>query len=550
MPPRTRSRALVGVLLAALAAQTLAQATTTSATATVEPTFSYSPHDFIGGQLVTYEGDVGAGGVVVKLQGSQRPGAKWSTIARTRSQPDGTYRFSRHAPSMRGIQRRVVARGAASDPIRMYADSQDLVLVPVGTPVAGESFELRVSTVPGPHWGRGHDYYVKGRPDLPAPVFPGRVLTLQQRGADGYWTDVPGGTTTSNNAGEGSFNVTARGPGTVVYRAVQEDYSATVTDRAGTVLGRHDIGWFPSFPVSVHVAASRAEATTYARSSVQPTGGTTTVTSDDGTEGESLAARKVRHGFNASTAQAANGWGGALWDFGLPRGEALTSPPSRGTRPRGWWLDGSDGSGRANQHNGGVSLNSQRYAPDKGENENAGDHGSTWITLRDNARKFGRWEARIRLRPYEKAARDYRAKIELIPEREDQRCAGRTITVADLAAHSRKMRFGVKSVRAKRRWAKVRRVGDVNNYPVAVAVEVTKRHITWFFNGRPVGTVRKKSSVPRVPLTMSITLQGKGNREMNRTMAHMDWMRGFSLRRGEKTRNGGKMRVRRFRGGC
>ena len=162
------------------------------------------------------------------------------------------------------------------------------------------------------------------------------------------------------------------------------------------------------------------------------------------------------------------------------------------------------------------------------------------ITLQDNPRKYGRWEARVRIRPYERGALDYRNTVELIPESEGQRCAGRTITVANLAAYSRKMSFGVDSARAK---------------PLVAAHPPDRWHRQQAHHGgrgghqAPHHLVLQRqacrhgphqcAAVPRVPLTMRITMEGKGDREMNRTMTHMDWMRGFSLNRGTKTKNGG-----------
>ncbi len=550
MVPPSRFRLPIGLLLTALTAQLLVHASSSPINAAAisasagaaEHSLSASPKVYVGGQMLTYAGEVGAGGVVVTLQGSQRPGAPWAAIARTRSEPDGSYSFTLPAPSMRGIMRRVVAGGEPSNVLRMYAQSQDVVLAPVGTPVIGETFQIVASTVPGPEWPRGHQFYVKGRPDLPGPVFTGRELTLQRNGPGGSWLDVPGASATVNSDGTGTFDVTANETGNIVYRVVQEDYSQA---------GGPPIGWFPSFPTPVKVAPNRAEAITYDPPAPAPTQARSAAPAPR-QAAAMLAARPTEEtsGSTALTAQAAKGWGGALWDFGLPSGESLTSPPSRGSKRVGQWIDGSIGTGRANQHNGGVSLNSQRYAPDRDANENQGDLGSTWITLQDNARKYGRWEARVRIRPYERGAVDYLNKVELIPESEGQRCAGRTITVANLAAHSRKLKFGVNADRANRSWQRTRRIGDIANKPITVAVEVTKRHITWFYNGKPVGTVRTSAAVPRVPLTMRITMEGRGDREMNRTMTHMDWMRGFSLNRGTKSKNGGRMSVRKFGGSC
>jgi hypothetical protein len=420
-------------------------------------TMTVQPKVFTGGQMISYSGNVGAPDVVVTLQGSQRPGAPWSRLARTRSAADGSYELRQPAPSMRGIQRRVVAGGAASDAVRMYAQSQDLVLVPLGTPVAGQPLDLEVSTVPGPHWPRTSPFFVKGRPDLPAPIFEGRQLTLEQRTADGAWQLVEGVTDTVDGRGHGVLTVPEPEAGTVTYRAVQENFPQA---------GGPAIGWFPSFPTPVHVAAMTGSATTYNRpTTLTPESSTASVTATPASAADDPVAATERgalSGAGAVTGQQRYGWGGALWDFGLPAGQSLTSPPSRGELKQGWWSDGSDGTGRANQHNGGISLNSQRYAPAKDEDENAGDRGSTWITLRGIARAYGRWETRVRLRPYESGARDYRAVVELVPDAHSaEECVGDQIVVADLAAHSTTVRFGASSADTGRRWSATRAVGDV-----------------------------------------------------------------------------------------
>ena len=163
----------------------------------------------------------------------------------------------------------------------MYAQSQDVVLAAVGTPVVGDSFQIVASTVPGPQWPRGHQFYVKGRPDLPGPVFTGRELTLQRNGPGGSWLDVPGATATVDRDGTGTFDVTANEAGNIVYRVVQEDYSP----------GRRPIGWFPSFPTPIKVAQNRAEAITYDPPAPAPTQARRTAPAAPSEDAAMLAAR-------------------------------------------------------------------------------------------------------------------------------------------------------------------------------------------------------------------------------------------------------------------
>ena len=67
--------------------------------------------------------------------------------------------------------------------------------------------------------------------------------------------------------------------------------------------------------------------------------------------------------------------------------------------------------------------------------------------------KYGRWETKFRLKSPEKNARDYRVRVELVPENSaDNACGARNITVADVAAHSRSVIVGAKSASANRQW--------------------------------------------------------------------------------------------------
>ena len=520
---RARKAVLLPLLGLALLAPALPSSPATSA-ASQQASLSISPRVFVGGQRVTLSGNIGRSGVrIVRLEGSMgRAYDSWTRKARTRTDAQGNFSFSVIAPSMFGIKRRVTAAGGLRTPVvKLVARSQDLVLTPDRRPVAGERFTILVDTTPT----------LRRRPDLPPPMFPNRMLTLQRRVGTG-WTNLDQ-TTVDDSDGRGRFNITVNNPGVVDYRVRQENYFDN----------GHEIGWFPSFPTRVRVSASGSGKT--ARVFEDPWAEASRVASSDvSTLG--VLAPAARRGKPARPASSVFGWNPALFDFAWEHGESLDSRPARGTRRVGRWIDGATGYGRAAKHNGGMTLDSKR--------DNAagpGDRGSTWATLRGNARAYGRWEVRLRLKSIESRARDYRTKIELVPERPSQyRCGGQNITVANLAAHSRRMQFGVKSTRANRQWARSRRIGRIEGASQTLAVEVGKRHITWFRNGRVIGTVRNSAAVSDVPLTLRLTLQGKGGREMNRTMAIFDWMRGFTLRKGKQKKNGNALRVSRFRGGC
>ncbi len=244
------------------------------------------------------------------------------------------------------------------------------------------------------------------------------------------------------------------------------------------------------------------------------------------------------------TASSTHKWGSSLWDFAWEFGESLTSRPYRGTDRVGKWLDSSNGTGRAAKHNGGLSLDSQRGV------EGWGDRGTTAATLRGQPMKYGRWETKLRMKTAENNARDYRVRAELIPDNPAAyHCGAKNITIAEVTAHGSRLVVGAKS--GNRQWTYSKRLTAFKRGgSVAFAVEVTRRHISWFLNGRVIATVRSRSAVSDVPLTMRLSLVGSGQREMNRVIVISDWQRGWSLDRGRPDARGHALRRGTYSGGC
>ena len=521
-----RVRATLGLAIVCLLVVSLAPAGA-SAAQQQAASLRVSPGIYVGGQKVTFEGNLGRRGVQrVRVQTHMaRPGDSWTVPEggfSTWTNRDGSFRFTYPAPSMFGIKVRVASARAATPARTLNARTQDLVLrattpgLEPGQVLAGEPFVIDVDTTPT----------LPGRSDLPGPAFGGRTLTLQQRDPDDEWDKLD--ETRTDQKGKGSFDVTVGQPGTVVYRVRQEDWKG--------------IGWSASFPTYVHVLAglSQRGATGAAPASVTSTTMQRGIRTSAAT-GESMSARLST---KKPTAAAAHSWGRSLWDFAWEFGESLTSRPYRGSDRQGWWLDASDGSGRASKHNGGLMLDSQR------ELKGQGDHGTTSVTLHDNPRTYGRWETKFRLKSPENNARDYRVRVELVPDRpNDYHCGAQNITVADVAAHAANVTVGAKALQG-RRWTYRKHLYSLNGPTAAFAVEVAKAHISWFVNGRAIATVRSKAAVSDVPMTLRLSLVGDDQAEMNRTQAIFDWQRGYSLTSGRSVTSGHGLRRSTYAGGC
>lgn len=503
-----------------IASMLLGLAPTTTATAAGSGSLSVSPNKYVGGQAVTFQGNIGRSGVQkIWLQSHMgRPGDDWTRVEgfHGKTAANGSFDFRFPAPSMFGIKYRVAARGISTPAHSFDATSQDLVLTALsngaglddGQELAGKDFTIRVDTTP----------VISHRPDLPPPPFPGRELTLQQRGSQGQWQTLDN--TTTDNNGIGSFDVPGESAGCIVYRVRQEAWTKNGSQ----------IGWFPSFPTPVEVVASAGASGACPNLRSAPSD--TSVPRGDAINSPV-----------AATAAGTYKWGQSLWDFAWERGQSLTSRPSRGSDRRGWWLDRSTGLGRAVQHNGGLLLDTQRVW------SGPGDFGTTSATLRDNARAYGRWEAKMRLKRLETGAKNYTAKIELVPARDqDYVCGARNITVASVKVGSGGVGIGARN--GKTQWQANRKINVPVDRAVSFAVEVTRKHVTWFYNGRPIGTVRSGAAVSDVPLTMRLSLAGDQNREMNKTFFISDWQRGYDLHTGRSVTSGDSLRKGKYSGGC
>ena len=495
-PIRLRSLLIlpvVGLMLVTLASPGSSREAAAPASLSVSPRA-----DYVGGQAITFTGTLGASGQrTIKIQSNMgRPGDTWEPVDgfTGRTEPDGSFEFVFRAPGMFGISYRVVSGSLKTNGVKFEALSQDLTLEPLSPPVAGEPFDIEIDTTPS----------LYRRPSTIGlqPIL-GRVLTLQRRVDGDTWQKV--GETTVDRNGLGVVTVSESEPGMYVYRARQEDWT-----RNG-----NQIGWFPSFPTYIEVFATEDEA------SLPPAP-------------DQQSCSQVVVGDSATaTAAGTHKWGASLFDFAWVAGESLTSKPYRGTKKRGKWIDYTDGGGRVNKNNGGLMLDSKRVNGCAG-----GDFGTTRATLTGNAQTYGRWEVRLRLKSDEKSARDYRTLVELVPQKAGAyKCGARNVTIAEMLPHSSTVKFGVNAM--NKQWSGQKSVGDqVNNRSLVFAVEVSKTHMSWFYAGKVIGTVKSRAASSDVPMTLRLSMEGSGNQEMNHTELISDWQRGFTLARGTQTKNG------------
>jgi hypothetical protein len=239
---------------------------------------------------------------------------------------------------------------------------------------------------------------------------------------------------------------------------------------------------------------------------------------------------------DGTTAAQRYAWRTMQWDFAWEFGESLSSGPYRGADiSGGGWDDASDGTGRVVKWGGGIEFHSgERY-------DRTRDFGDTSLTLHGKPARLGRWELRERFRLDEAAGADYGFLVELVPEgTKPGDCPAYSLTIARAVPGDGSVRVGVDI--GSTAWTKAltgfsRSEGEGRLY----GVQVTGRRITWFVNGRAVASLGASAAIPKVPLTVRMSLLGKGDAEMRKTTMLVDWVRNYDLNKGKKPPTGASL---------
>jgi hypothetical protein len=252
---------------------------------------------------------------------------------------------------------------------------------------------------------------------------------------------------------------------------------------------------------------------------------------------------------DGTTAAKHYGWGDPQWDFGWEFGESLTSDAYTGA-DGGSWIDHSTGTGRVVKYGGGLEFHSGEVS----QRTNAPDRGTTTLELEGNPAMRARWELRERIHFY--PPRDapggdlYTFLVELVPEDPAlYDCGRRNITIAEAEVGGSSVKIQANA--GTTAWRKTltgfgRREDDDRFY----GIQITKRRITWYVNGNAVASLRAAAAIPKVAMTMRMSLVGKGNTEMKKSDVRIDWVRGYNLARGKKTPKGQSLTRGDFRGDC
>jgi hypothetical protein len=158
---------------------------------------------------------------------------------------------------------------------------------------------------------------------------------------------------------------------------------------------------------------------------------------------------------------------------------------------------------------------------------------SLWTAPDDIKRRYGRWEARVRVKDPSPKTRYamHKAFFELIPSG-DYRCGARNLTIASYTPRvDQVVRGSVRNDGGGHQFNFSRDPKASTEEFHTFAVEIARNHITWFVDKVPVATERRPEALnlgyyykPRFRLAAT---GGK----MDETWLQMDWIRFYNLKR-------------------
>ena len=143
--------------------------------------------------------------------------------------------------------------------------------------------------------------------------------------------------------------------------------------------------------------------------------------------------------------------------------------------------------------------------------------------------RYGRWEARVRIRETNHNGQRYRAYWELIPTK-DFKCGAKSIVLASYKSQDRKVTGAVR-VPPSGQYSYNKRLALHQGWFHTYAIEITKKHISWFVDTKVIHTERRTDALRGIQYRPRFRLQGKDGVKHRTTWMQMDWVRHYDLSR-------------------
>jgi hypothetical protein len=181
----------------------------------------------------------------------------------------------------------------------------------------------------------------------------------------------------------------------------------------------------------------------------------------------------------------------------------------------------------------------------------AGRHSGTVRVWPDNhAARTGRWEARVRAYERSGSGTRYRFTWELVPAHSGDRCGANAVVLASYTPGDRRVHGHVRTLPDNS--FGFSRARDLRNRAWhTYAVEITKRHISWFVDTKVMRTETRPAALSGVRYRPQLVMQAKRHATMRPSWMQADWVRYYTLERpNARSIRAPKMERHTYRGGC
>lgn len=155
--------------------------------------------------------------------------------------------------------------------------------------------------------------------------------------------------------------------------------------------------------------------------------------------------------------------------------------------------------------------------------------GTVAATYTGHVRQYGRWETRIRAEQYTRRHTPYRVSAELVPSGA-YHCGARSIELATYRLGAGRAHMAIRNLPARQfTFSKARNLGPGRFH--TYAVEVTRKHISWFVDTHVVMTERRPAALSGARFSVRFAMVAEKGARMNPGRMQMDWVRYYTLER-------------------
>ena len=159
----------------------------------------------------------------------------------------------------------------------------------------------------------------------------------------------------------------------------------------------------------------------------------------------------------------------------------------------------------------------------------AGKHTGSIAVWPDNqAATVGRWEARVRAYERSGSGTRYRFVWELVPANRDASCGANDVVLASYTPGDRRVHGHVRTLPDNS--FDYSRARDLRNRAWhTYAVEITKRHISWFVDTQVIRTETRPAALSGVKYRPQFVMRAEPHHRMRPSWLQADWVRYYTL---------------------